>query len=184
MVATHAPDRGLIFLWWDLRDSTSTIRARWLLSDGTSDPSEPDEGRLIDDPFAFGVMAAMSDGAGGVYVVWQKSYDEFTHRLYMSRLAHGTPLAVPEPLSGDGLALRVPNPARGALDVRYRLPDAAPARLELFDVSGRRLRALDVRGIGEGTARFERLAELRAGVYVIRLSQGREQRTARVAFLP
>jgi hypothetical protein len=91
---------------------------------------------------------------------------------------------VPEPLSGDGLALRVPNPARGALDVRYRLPDAAPARLELFDVSGRRLRALDVRGIGEGTARFERLAELRAGVYVIRLSQGREQRTARVAFLP
>ncbi len=67
-----------------------------------------------------------------------------------------------------------PNPAAGALLVALSLPSAAPARLELLDVSGRRLQAQELRGLGPGDVlvRLERSTGVQPGVYFLRLSQG------------
>lgn len=46
------------------------------------------------------------------------------------------------PAAAAGLALRVPNPARGRVDLALTLPVAGPLRVEIFDVRGRLVRRL------------------------------------------
>ena len=87
-----------------------------------------------------------------------------------------------------GFALEAvrPNPSQGEdLTVQFVLPAQLPARLELFDVAGRRVAAREVGSLGPGRhavdlARGTRLAP---GWYEIRLSQGAEVRRARAAVL-
>lgn len=65
-----------------------------------------------------------------------------------------------------------PNPASASPTVAFALVDASPATLELLDVSGRRLLAREVGGLGAGvhTLRLEDPA-IRPGVYWVRLTQ-------------
>jgi hypothetical protein len=76
-----------------------------------------------------------------------------------------------------------PNPSSGGtLTVRFSLPTTAPARLELLDVSGRRIASHEVSSsphtldAGEGT-------HLAPGLYLVRLTQGASARVTRVAVL-
>jgi hypothetical protein len=76
-----------------------------------------------------------------------------------------------------------PNPSRGgALTVRFSLPTDAPARLELLDVAGRRIASHDV-GAGQHTIDFGAGQRLEPGLYLVRLTQGANTRTTRVAVL-
>jgi hypothetical protein len=79
-----------------------------------------------------------------------------------------------------------PNPGSGSrLIIPFTLPVAAPARLELLDVSGRRVAVRDVGSLGAGRHTVD-LAEgqrLPAGVYLVRLMQGTQTRVRRVAVL-
>lgn len=73
-----------------------------------------------------------------------------------------------------GLALAAsPNPAQDQFAVACDLPDGAPARLELMDLAGRTVRAVDVAGGASGgrTVQF-RLDAPRPGLYFLRLRQG------------
>lgn len=74
------------------------------------------------------------------------------------------------------------NPAHGPFDVAFALPSSEPARLEILDVSGRRVESLDVtpRG-GLQHARVGGAAHLAPGVYLVRLSQADRQWSRRVA---
>jgi uncharacterized repeat protein (TIGR02543 family) len=75
------PSGGLIAIWNDGRLNRPSLRARWLAADGSSEPSEPDSGRVLTvvDSVTYGynhwttvtVLGAMSDGAGGVYAGWE-----------------------------------------------------------------------------------------------------------------
>jgi hypothetical protein len=79
-----------------------------------------------------------------------------------------------------------PNPSRGErLRVSFVLPTAAAARLELLDVSGRRMVELKVGLLGEGrhTVDVAKGRRLTPGIYLVRLSQGTNVRVARVAVL-
>lgn len=79
-----------------------------------------------------------------------------------------------------------PNPAGGEkLTVRFALPIAAPARLELVDVSGRRVVAREVGSLGAGRHAVDLAAgrRLPSGLYLVRLSQGGDLRVARVVVL-
>ena len=79
-----------------------------------------------------------------------------------------------------------PNPTRsGALIVQFTLPTAAPARLELLDVAGRRLAAHEVGSLGAGQHTLDLGAgqHLAPGLYLVRLTQGANTRTTRVAVL-
>jgi len=79
-----------------------------------------------------------------------------------------------------------PNPARGQeLAVRFALPNAAPARIELVDVSGRRVVAREVGSLGPGRHAVDLAAgrPLPSGLYLVRLAQGGQMRVARVVVL-
>jgi len=79
-----------------------------------------------------------------------------------------------------------PNPARGnGLHIAFALSSGAAARIELLDVSGRQVRSRDVGSMGTGRHTVN-LSEGRAvapGVYWVRLSQGANRKTMRVAVI-
>ncbi len=77
-----------------------------------------------------------------------------------------------------------PNPARGAFRVSFALADAAPARLEVVDLAGRRVetRALSATS-GAGRVVLGGDRPLPAGVYLVRIVQGGRVATARAVVL-
>jgi len=182
LVAATGRDGGLIFAWKDARASRPGVRVRWLMADGTPDPVEPDTGRVATPPGADPApRAAIDDGSGGIFVAWQ----EWPY-LEMSHLASSAVVGVEPPRPASrGLDLRAPapNPASRELSVRVALPTDAPAQLELLDLAGRRVRAQELAGGGERTVRLDGVDRLAAGIYLLRLTQGRATRFARVAIV-
>jgi hypothetical protein len=87
------------------------------------------------------------------------------------------------------LALRPPTPNPGdgrSLSVEFVLPSAGAARLELLDVTGRRVRALDVGGLGPGRHLLDLTGArpLHAGLYFVRLTQAGRFALARATVSP
>lgn len=100
--------------------------------------------------------------------------------LPQSALAVAGP--VPPRLALSGVA---PNPTRHALWVWFTLPDDAPARLELVDLAGRRVRSVEVGRLGAGPHRVS-LADPGPpgpGIYVVRLTRGGASLTRKVTVL-
>jgi hypothetical protein len=93
---------------------------------------------------------------------------------------------VPEAPVAFALEGARPNPARGSgLHVAFALPNGDPARLELLDVSGRRVRVREVGSLGAGRHMLD-LAGGRSfppGLYWVRLAQGSNRQTRRVAVI-
>jgi len=100
------------------------------------------------------------------------------------------PVAVPPTLApGLMLAPPTPDPSGGEVGLRFALPVAARARVEILDVAGRRVRTLvsgwqpageqrltwDGRGAGG--------RRVGAGVYLVRLVSGSQQRVRRIVRL-
>jgi hypothetical protein len=112
--------------------------------------------------------------------VWDRCMQIPEIQLGLSRAGFLPAVDVETPAPpGPGVALELaqndPNPFRGATTIRYRLPQAGPVRLTLYDARGRRVAALvdDVRPAGEHVARLE-AAQLASGVYTYRLEAGGE----------
>lgn len=78
-----------------------------------------------------------------------------------------------------------PNPAARVFNVVFDLPRAGDARLELWDLQGRRIEAREVgaMGVGRHTISFGGPVRLSPGIYLVRLLQGDEVATARVTLL-
>ena len=78
-----------------------------------------------------------------------------------------------------------PNPASDLIQASFTLPDGRPARLELFDVSGRRVAARDVGALGPGdhVLGLVESRALPAGVYWLRLTRADQSVAARAALL-
>ncbi|HEX3112157.1 MAG TPA: T9SS type A sorting domain-containing protein, partial [Candidatus Eisenbacteria bacterium] len=85
--------------------------------------------------------------------------------------------------AGVDFALRVvrPNPTQDELRVTFGLPDAHPAKVEVFSVSGRRVAVRDVGDMGPGfhTVVLDEKRELASGVYLVRLTQAGKKLTTR-----
>jgi len=74
-----------------------------------------------------------------------------------------------------------PNPVtRERLEARLTLPDDAPARLALIDVTGRVVAEHAVRGAGAHAVRLSGGRALAPGVYLVRLTRGADVRVRRV----
>jgi hypothetical protein len=81
-----------------------------------------------------------------------------------------------------------PNPATGSsgFTVSFSLPGSAPATLELLDLGGRRLLWREVGSLGGGShvVSWQReSAELPAGMYVVRLSQGGRSASSKIVLV-
>ena len=74
---------------------------------------------------------------------------------------------------------------RGAITVRFALPSDEPARIELFDVRGRRVAAQEVGAMGAGahSADLVPAAAFVPGVYLVRLTGSLGVRTVRAVVL-
>ncbi len=77
-----------------------------------------------------------------------------------------------------------PNPGAGDLTIDFSLPDARSCTIELFDVTGRRVMEREIGNPEAGSNAFVlRRGSLRAGIYLVRLSQGLRQAVARVCWI-
>ena len=131
------------------------------------------------------VGIAVANGSGGITfydttVVAGRTYD---YRLglegFCQNFAGTVAVSVPFP---PGLALGAyPNPTSGSLTVTFTLPSGAPASLDLYDLSGRRVRSQSVAGPGRQSVDLTRL---KAGLYILRLTQAKHTATKRVAVFP
>jgi hypothetical protein len=79
-----------------------------------------------------------------------------------------------------------PNPPSRELRVAFTLARSESTRLEILDVSGRRLldRDLGVMGPGDHVVTLGSKPRLSPGVYMLRLSQGSQSVTARGVVSP
>jgi hypothetical protein len=133
------------------------------------------------------IAQATPDGAGHL------RYDDrsiVAGARYGYRLRYGAGAAttaetwidVPKSLA---LAIRGahPNPTHGPLNVTFTLPTADRANLELLDITGRRVRSLDLASpaAGSQSASLDSGTPLPPGLYFVRISQGRARAETRVA---
>jgi glucose/arabinose dehydrogenase len=120
--------------------------------------------------------------------------------LYYTQLGPGQirkvqgdrPVSVPWPEKGAGPALLPPwpSPANGIVHLAYELPSSGAATLEVFDVTGRRVRALfrdtwapAERRIASWDGRTDEGADVAPGVYFARLTSGPNRWEQRFAWL-
>src|SRR5262249_50908911 len=81
-----------------------------------------------------------------------------------------------------GIEAVTPNPSvAGQGMVELALPDGSPARLALVDVAGRTVASLALRQAGRQTVALPGANRLRPGLYWLRLTQGANTRTRRLA---
>lgn len=165
------------------------VELAWSLSQPAA--SVTIERREADQPWS-AIGAAASDGSGRLGFVDRSA--EPGHR-YAYRLA------IPD---ADGITTRTgeawvdvplgpaielagfaPNPARGEPRLVFSLASGAPARLELLDVTGRRVLAREVGGLGEGRHTLS-LAGIRMapGIYVARLTTAGAVLSRRAVLVP
>ena len=100
-------------------------------------------------------------------------------------------VAVDEPAPSRHLALSLAssNPASGGVTLRCAIPRPGSARLDVFDVAGRRVRTMSAGPLGPGAhelgwdGRGDSGARLPEGVYLLRLECAGQRATARVVLL-
>jgi hypothetical protein len=79
-----------------------------------------------------------------------------------------------------GMRIVSANPARGPVNVSYALAQPGSVRLEVFDVSGRRVAVLAQGAQDAGEQYLTWDGRAAPGVYLVRLEAGGEQRTAKI----
>ncbi len=185
---------GAIVTWQDQRNGASNtdVYARRITAAGTAQWGSGNGGVAIStaDTTQYLPMIA-TDGAGGAILTWQDARegttDIYAQRVMSDGQLGGGPVGVSSetPLSAD-LAPVGPNPIRGGrLRMRFALTTGAAGALELIDVAGRRIATRDLVGLGPGSHMLELGADVHipAGLYLVRLREGGNERVTRVAML-
>lgn len=174
------PDGSVLIAWVTNEAGTSDIRAARVLPGGAVTPSvavASATGWNETDP----VIVRGSDEAGTVF--W-RDWGTTEPAPDLRAAVVQVPIPVNAPASRDArfaLGGASPNPARaGAVRLTFSLPDAAPARLELFDLAGRRLAVRDVGARGAGAHTLTFTERIPPGLAFARLVRAGEQRTIRV----
>jgi parallel beta helix pectate lyase-like protein len=131
--------------------------------------------------------------AGAASIVWNGAtvrappYSGAAPDLGADESSFGPPLSADPTVPAAGLRLAGvrPNPSRHELSVTFTLPDAAPARIELIDLAGRRISLREVGGLGPGShvVSFPEVRTLATGVYLVRLSHGGRSLTTRAVVI-
>lgn len=78
-----------------------------------------------------------------------------------------------------------PNPATQDLVLAFSLANREPATVELIDVAGRRVYEQDLVGLGAGehTLNLGTTSRFRAGIYLVRITQGGRRTSGKVALV-
>ena len=138
----------------------------------------------------FWILNSQNPPGLGYYTLdWDFDKAKYTGSIAPARTTLVLPSSVldaPAPRPGTLALERLANPALGGrLALAFTLPSASSARLEVLDVTGRRVFAREVGTMGAGrhTLQVGGDTPLRSGVYFVRLSQGAEVASARATVL-
>ena len=172
---------GTVTLHWAMNPATDL--AEYRLYRGSTADFAPGPGNLVVAQSDTGYV----DAAGAPCYYKLSAVDVHGNESGFSTLLPSGTADVPDGASvAFALAGVRPNPSHGErLSVAFTLPTAAPARLELLDVSGRRVLAREVGSLGAGPHAVDlgQGTRLAPGLYLVRLTQGANTRVARVAVL-
>ncbi len=185
-----APTPALL-LDFDAQWQGSAVELRWAF-DATLPPGTLTVERATDLAGPWIAVAGAPRLEGGQQVLVDAEAVPGAHAFYRLRLAltrGGTQIFGPVEVTGTphltlALAPAQPNPARARdLAVRFTLASAAPARIALIDAAGRQVAGQDVSALGVGDHTWTPAAgrSLGAGLYFVRLEQGGQAITRRVA---
>jgi hypothetical protein len=196
--------------WSDVRHFYPLVTESWnygvcrMTREGRAADGWPVGGFLLANPaqLDYGPLVMASDDRHGALVAWEQTgfppadlENVLAQRLVPQGLASEADVPVrvaSQPVADQSSSLRLalhgvsPNPGRWGGFIRFALSEAAPAALELFDVSGRKVWSRDVGsfGPGEHIVRIADGAWLMPGIYLARLVQGQHTATARAVILP
>jgi hypothetical protein len=180
---------GAIVTWTDARNATDDIYAQRISTGGAVQWTANGVALCTATGWQeLGVIVA--DGGAGAIVAWvdgrSGNFDLYAQRVLANGTLGSSVNVSDQPALAFALEPVRPNPSRGgALTVRFTLPSAAAASLELLDIAGRRIAAREVGSLGAGPHAFD-LGEgqnLAPGLYLVRLRQGTNARVTRVAVL-
>lgn len=156
------------------------VRVRWHVSGESRASAERREG----DGDWLRRAELTADGTGYMSLVDRDVVPgtRYDYRLSFAGGTHGGETSITIPALRLALEGARPNPAVGAVMLVFTLPDVSPARLELFDLSGRRLASREVgaRGAGRHVERFDG-STLAPGLYWASLTHGGRTLRARIA---
>jgi len=129
-----------------------------------------------------GDYIGLSADEQGIYVGWADARGE-SPDVYLARIDPS--FAGPAPVPSPTVALQSlrPNPAPGAVTLGFAVTPGLPARLELWDVTGRRLQSQPLDAGGSTEVRFTPRPGLRSGVYLLRVVQGSVSASARLVIV-
>jgi hypothetical protein len=186
-VFAAGPDgTGGLFIAWDDRSISSTpqVRVSRFLSNGIRHPGWLSAGHLIPAPSGIGCIRAIEgNGAGDAFVAWRSITSLPFGTPMLSRVGPDVTADVKPAHGRSALALAndSENPARGALVFTCTLVREGAGRLELYDLSGRRLRSRTLEGpAGPRHVALAGPGDLPSGVVFARLSQGPDEQWLRV----
>jgi hypothetical protein len=169
---------GVAQLHWTTQNTTSPIGAVYRREPGTEWTSI---GTFEADALGNVTFEDDSITPGNNYgyqiVVSSEVGDEFVGEVWVgatSGVEEGSPRAA--------ISLNVsPNPARGPIAISFDFPSTAPARLELFDVRGRRVLWREVEPSAAGSGHLvEDTKNYPSGLYYLRLTQSGRSATTRL----
>ncbi len=170
---------GGVTLRWNV--SMAPDRSSYRLYRGTSPTFTPSPATLLASPVDTSFVDTEGDASTHCYRV---SAVDVHGNESATALACAVP-TVGVPAEPPAFRLTAANPSfGGALSVTFSLASDHPARLEVFDVSGRRVATASAVGVGEHRRLLTANARLSAGVYVILLTQDGRSLRAKTILLP
>jgi hypothetical protein len=162
---------GFIAVWRDERSGNADIYIQHVLANGTLPAGWPVNGKPLTTAAGTQEQPAIaSTGAGRVLVAWRDARTS-PSRIYAAAVVDAGTTAVP--VTGAG-ALRISASAASPTEVRLRLslPTAGTARVEVVDVSGRRLASRECSGpLDAATVTLRAAVPLEPGRYFARVTQ-------------
>jgi hypothetical protein len=164
------------------------VSLSWHVESGNLDDALVERRDASEKWLTMGSPSRRSDGDLAFEDLTAEPGSRYTYRL---RWVNGTTIRVSNEVSVLVPPLRFailavsPNPSSGQVTVAFSLPDGAPTRIEMFDVSSRRVWQRDVGSFGAGdhTISFGQEGVPKAGVYLIRLVRAGESRVRRISLL-
>jgi len=130
------------------------------------------------------------DGVGGAIVAWGDVRNGATYDIYGNRVTPGG--AIPTAVGGTPVAFSMvlgdnyPNPFAAGTTVDLALPREADVSVEVFDVTGRRVRAINLGRVAAGATRLafdgrdDQARVLPSGVYFCRVRAANEAITRKM----
>ena len=168
-VVTAAPDHVELSARVRGGSASPTVQRRTGDSDWAGIADVPPDGRVVDSAVAPGMRYGyrLRTVESGAEVLSDEVWVDVPARVLL------------------GIERTGQNPVAGPLRVTFALPAAAPATLSLFDVQGRLVITRDVGslGVGRHSLDWSSSDRIASGIYLLRLTQGGQSVSTKVALL-